>query len=87
MDWEDGTDLAFLQRLTDYRQNRLDRRTREAQLNTLPQFTADVDETDIHFIHQRGTGSNPYPLVLTHGCTSTSSPAPSAHPWAKENHR
>ncbi|SDM78297.1 epoxide hydrolase family protein [Actinacidiphila guanduensis] len=71
MDWEDGTDLAFLRRLTDHWQNRFDWRAQEARLNALPQFTADVDGIGIHFIHRHGTGPAPYPLVLTHGWPGT----------------
>ncbi|WP_331748501.1 epoxide hydrolase family protein [Streptomyces chartreusis] len=67
MDWEDGTDLAFLQRLTDYWRTGFDWRRQEARLNALPQFVAELDELDIHFIHARGTGENPLPLVITHG--------------------
>jgi microsomal epoxide hydrolase len=33
----------------------------------LPQFVADVDGQRVHFIHRRGAGPNPYPLVITHG--------------------
>jgi pimeloyl-ACP methyl ester carboxylesterase len=67
MDWADGTDLAFLQRLTEYWQKDFDWRAQEARLNTLPQFTAEIDGLDIHFIHQRGKGPRPFPLLITHG--------------------
>jgi pimeloyl-ACP methyl ester carboxylesterase len=65
--WDDGTDLAFLQRLTEYWRTGFDWRAQETRLNTLPQFTAELDGVGIHFIHQRGTGPDPYPLVITHG--------------------
>jgi pimeloyl-ACP methyl ester carboxylesterase len=67
MDWEDGTDLTFLRRLTEYWQKGFDWRAQEARLNELPQFTTELDGLGIHFVHQRGTGPDPYPLVLTHG--------------------
>ena len=31
------------------------------------QFTCNIDAIDIHFVHQKGTGSNPIPIILTHG--------------------
>lgn len=71
MDWEGGTDLAFLQRLTEYWRNGFDWRRQEARMNTLPQFITELDGVGIHFIHQRGTGPNPYPLVITHGWPGT----------------
>ena len=65
--WDDGIDLAFLQRLTEYWRTGFDWRAQEARLNTLPQFRAELDGVGIHFIHQPGTGPDPYPLVITHG--------------------
>ncbi|KCZ97369.1 epoxide hydrolase family protein [Hyphomonas oceanitis] len=65
--WQDGTSVAFLRRLIDYWQNDFDWPREEARLNRLPQFMAHVDGQDIHFLHHRGTGPNPMPLVMTHG--------------------
>jgi hypothetical protein len=65
--WDDGADLAFLQKLAAYWRNEFDWRKQEARLNKLPQFKTSVDGNDIHFIHQRGVGPKPAPLVLTHG--------------------
>jgi len=67
MGWEDGTDRAFLQGLARYWQTGFDWRAQEARLNALPQFVAELDGIDIHFVHQRGTGPAPFPLVITHG--------------------
>src|SRR5436309_3080085 len=36
-------------------------------LNAFPQFKADVQGLGMHVIHQRGTGPDPLPLVVTHG--------------------
>jgi len=65
--WSMGTDLSYMKRLTQHWQRKYDWRAHEAQLNKLPQFTADVDGTTLHFIHQRGQGPNPTPLLLLHG--------------------
>ncbi|WP_329242694.1 epoxide hydrolase [Actinoallomurus sp. NBC_01490] len=67
MDWDDGTDLAFLQRLTEHWRTDFDWRAQEARLNALPQFSAELDGVGVHFVHQRGTGPDPLPLVITHG--------------------
>ena len=71
MDWQDGTDLPFLRRLAHRWQTGFDWRAQEARLNQLPQFTAEVDGLGIHLIHQRGSGPDPFPLVLTHGYPGT----------------
>jgi len=65
--WADGASLSFVQRLSRYWLHDFDWRAQEERLNRLPHFMATIDGTDIHFIHQRGTGPSPMPLVLTHG--------------------
>ncbi|KKI37292.1 multidrug MFS transporter [Burkholderia vietnamiensis] len=65
--WQQGVDGAWLRDLTAYWAERFDWRAVEQALNRLPQFVADVDGQRVHFIHRRGAGPNPYPLVITHG--------------------
>ncbi len=65
--WSMGTNAAYLKELTDYWLNGYDWRAHEAELNALPQFKADIDGTNIHFVHVKGKGPNPRPLILTHG--------------------
>ncbi len=65
--WEDGADLAFVQRLAAHWRDGFDWRAQEARLNGLPQFTATVEGATVHFVHQPGTGPAPMPLVITHG--------------------
>ena len=65
--WKDGSDLVFMQRLAAYWREEFDWREQERRLASLPQFMATVDGQDIHFVHARGEGSSPLPLVLTHG--------------------
>ena len=65
--WDDGTDTVFLQRLLDYWRNQFDWRNQERRINKLPQFLADIDGQTIHFLHQRGIGPKPVPLIITHG--------------------
>ena len=65
--WEYGVDLAYLRRLLDYWRTAYDWRAVEARLNRLPQYIASVGGYRIHLVHERGSGSAPLPLVLTHG--------------------
>ncbi len=48
--------------VTDY-----DWRVREAAMNRFPHFKARVEDYDIHFIHVIGSGTDPTPIVVTHG--------------------
>ncbi len=65
--WTYGTNLAYLRELVAYWRERFDWRAAEARLNALPQFRARAGGLGIHFIHVRGTGPAPLPLVVTHG--------------------
>jgi pimeloyl-ACP methyl ester carboxylesterase len=65
--WGYGTDLSYLRELVRYWQDGYDWRRHEAELNRLHQFTAEVDGVMVHFVHERGAGPNPTPLILTHG--------------------
>jgi pimeloyl-ACP methyl ester carboxylesterase len=70
-DWNYGTNLAYLKRLLAYWQDTFDWRAQEAAINQFAHFRAKVDSTQIHFIHQRGKGPNPLPLILLHGWPSS----------------
>lgn len=65
--WEDGTDLSYLADLVAYWRDRFDWRAQEAALNRFSQFRGTVHGTQLHFVHERGRGSAPFPLVLAHG--------------------
>ena len=70
-DWDYGSNMAYVRELADYWLNEFDWRKQEAMLNGFSQFRADVEGMGIHYIHERGKGPNPIPLVITHGWPST----------------
>ena len=65
--WEYGTDPVYLRELCAYWLNDFDWRKQEAALNALHHFRADVGGLRIHFVHERGSGARPMPILLTHG--------------------
>lgn len=65
--WSTGTGLSYLKDLIQYWQTNFDWRAQEARLNAFPQFTVPIDGIDLHFIHVRGRGPDPMPLLLSHG--------------------
>ena len=65
--WGDGVDLRYLAELVDYWLHQFDWRVQEAALNRYGHFIADVRGTKLHFVHERGLGAAPLPLVLVHG--------------------
>ena len=65
--WELGSNLAYMRSLSDYWRHRYDWRREEAVLNRLPQFRMVLEGFGIHFVHVRGKGPAPLPLIVTHG--------------------
>jgi len=65
--WELGSSLGYMKSLADYWLNVYDWRQHEAVLNELPQYRVAIDGLRIHFVHARGKGPRPLPLIITHG--------------------
>jgi pimeloyl-ACP methyl ester carboxylesterase len=65
--WDYGTDLEFMHDLCDNWQNEFDWKQQLEKLSGLHHFRYMADGVGIHFVHERGKGVNPIPLVLTHG--------------------
>lgn len=65
--WDYGTSAGYMKELADYWQHHYDWRKHETALNQFHHFKADVDGIGIHFIHERGKGPDPTPIILTHG--------------------
>ena len=69
--WEQGTNQDYLRALLDRWRDGYDWRAHERRLNELAHFTTDIDGLRVHFVHERGRGPAPMPLVLTHGWPSS----------------
>jgi pimeloyl-ACP methyl ester carboxylesterase len=69
--WDYGTNLDYLRELLAYWSDGFDWRAQEERLNRFSHFRATVDGIGIHFVHERGSGSRPLPIVLSHGWPST----------------
>jgi pimeloyl-ACP methyl ester carboxylesterase len=67
VDQSQGVQLAKIQELVRYWGTDYDWRKVETRLNALPQFVAEIDGLDIHFIHVRSRDPNALPLIITHG--------------------
>jgi len=69
--WNYGTNLDYMKELCDYWVSDYDWRKEEARLNRFSHFKAMIDGIDLHFIHEKGSGSNPTPLIISHGWPGT----------------
>jgi microsomal epoxide hydrolase len=65
--WAYGCDGAFLKDICTHWTEAYDWRAAMADLNRYPQFTARVEDFDLHFVHVVGEAGGKRPLLLTHG--------------------
>jgi pimeloyl-ACP methyl ester carboxylesterase len=56
-----------MKELSNYWLNNFDWRKVEAEINSFPNFIANIDGHEIHFIHVKGKGKKTIPLIITHG--------------------
>jgi pimeloyl-ACP methyl ester carboxylesterase len=66
-DWHYGTNVDYLRALIEHWLDCFDWREQERRMNALSHFRVAIDGIPIHYVHERGSGPNPLPLVLTHG--------------------
>ena len=65
--WAYGTNLQYMHALVDYWRMRFDWRAEEMRLNAFPQFKVPIAGIDVHYLHVKGVGPAPKPLLLMHG--------------------
>jgi pimeloyl-ACP methyl ester carboxylesterase len=65
--WEHGVDLRFLQQICGYWRDRFNWKAQVERFSTFHHYRYSSENLRIHFIHERGKGPAPIPLILTHG--------------------
>ena len=65
--WSYGTNLDYMKEISNYWVEKFDWRKTEKKINNFKNFKSKIEGIDIHFIHEKGSGSNPRPLLLSHG--------------------
>lgn len=66
-DWTYGVDRAWIEEMVAHWRDVYDWRATETAMNRLPQWRVDIDGVPVHYIHVRGNGPSPMPIVVTHG--------------------
>ncbi|HUP75717.1 MAG TPA: alpha/beta fold hydrolase [Acidimicrobiales bacterium] len=66
-DWSQGVPLAYVQEICNYWADEYDFDAAQQRLNAHPNYCAEVDGLDIHFVHVRSRHADAIPLVLSHG--------------------
>jgi len=65
--WYYGTNLDYMKEFSNYWVSKFDWRKTEEKINKFKNFKSNIDGIDIHFIYEKGSGSNPKPLLINHG--------------------
>ncbi len=66
-DWRYGARKKWLKELVHYWETEFNWNKQQELLNQPSQFKADISGIDLHFIHEKGKGENPMPLLMSHG--------------------
>jgi len=66
-DWQYGTNLNYMKEISKYWVNEFNWRKHETEINKFSNFKTIINDIDLHFIHEKGSGLNPMPLLLCHG--------------------
>lgn len=62
-----GFETSWATKLNDYWINSYSWKQAQARINTIPQFTTEIEGLTIHFIHQRSSSPNAVPILMVHG--------------------
>ena len=65
--WAYGTNIEYMKEISKYWVDKFDWKSVEGKINKFQNFKSNIEGIDIHFIQEKGSGSNPKPLLLSHG--------------------
>ena len=65
--WDHGTNFSYIKEISKYWVEDFNWKEQETNINKFSNFKTKVEDTDIHFIKEKGSGSNPIPLLIMHG--------------------
>jgi len=65
--WDYVVNLDYMKEFCAYWVEEFDWYAQQDVINRFDHFTAPVDGIDLHFIHEKGSGANPKPLIISHG--------------------
>jgi len=65
--WNYGTNFDYMKEISKYWIDKFDWRKTEEKINKFQNFKSNIDGIDIHFIQEKGSGTNSKPLLLSHG--------------------
>ena len=69
--WDYGVNLDYLKEFCAYWVEDYDWRKHQQTINRFAHFKTPVDGINLHYIHEKGSGDNPTPLIISHGWPGT----------------
>ena len=69
--WDYGVNLDYLKEFCAYWVEDYDWRKHQQTINRFAHFKTPVEGIDLHYIHEKGSGDNPTPLIISHGWPGT----------------
>jgi len=69
--WDYGVNMNYLKEFCAYWAKDYDWQKHQTAINRFSHFKAPVDGIDLHFIHEKGSGDNATPLIISHGWPGT----------------
>ena len=65
--WEYGVNLNYMREFCTYWVENFDWFKQQDAINRFNHDSTAIDEIDLHFIHEKGSGENANPLIISHG--------------------
>jgi len=65
--WDHGTNFSYIKEISKYWVEDFNWKEQEGNINKFSNFKTKVEGADIHYIKEKGSGSNPMPLLIMHG--------------------
>jgi hypothetical protein len=62
--WDYATNLDYMKVFCDYWLNHYDWCKHEAKINRFSHFKLRVDGINLHYVHEKGSGSSPQSLII-----------------------
>ena len=69
--WEYGTHLMYLKELCSFWEREFDWERQVSSLNSFQHYKTQIDDCLVHFVHERGKGPKPTPIIISHGWPSS----------------
>ena len=66
-DWQYGTNLNYMKKISKYWTSEFDWRKLETKINNFSNFKTTIDDIELHYIYKKGSGKNSIPLLLCPG--------------------